>query len=334
MLLLGSRRGYNLEQFVTMALEQIGCTVAFVGHEDFLRPVATPLRMIISRSRTARRLAIPFGLRKYNEMVKVIGNDFSPDLVLSIKGEAVLPSTIEWFRSNVGSTTALWYPDDPRYFHSLSTVIAPHYDFVFTAARKFVETYRDIGVPHSAHLPFGCEPIVHRPFVLSQDEARIFACDVCFVGTYSQKRDRIVRALAKEGFNVGVWGPFWRFFRLSKNIHGPVVGPELARVFSGAKIVLNIHDDSDVGVKANMRTFEATGCGSLLVTDNSQEIEEYFEPQREVVCYDSVLQLTSLLRQYVSSSGDRALLSAQAHNRAYGQHTYRQRLQTLLRVVG
>jgi hypothetical protein len=193
-------------------------------------------------------------LKKYNEVVKAIGSNFAPDLVLSTNGEAVLPTTIEWFRNSVGSTTALWYPDDPRYFHSLSAAIAPYYDFVFTAARKFVTIYEDHGTLNCAHLPFGCEPLVHRPTVLSPEEAKCLAYDICFVGMYSQTRDRIIRALEKEGLNVGVWGQFWRLFRPGKNIHGPAMGPQLAKVFSGAKVAVNIHDDGDLGVKSNMRT--------------------------------------------------------------------------------
>jgi len=63
---------------------------------------------------------------------------FNPDLALSIKGDAVKHETVKWMKRELGTKTALWYPDDPRFFNSLVRYIAPSYEYVFTASEKAI----------------------------------------------------------------------------------------------------------------------------------------------------------------------------------------------------
>ncbi len=332
-LLLGSHLGYNLEHYVKMALERLGCEVRFVGYRKFLGPLATPVRIVISRSKTARRFTGAFALRKFNNVTKHVGFEFEPELVLSIKGESVHSSTIRWLSQRLGTITALWYPDDPRYFDSLSKLIAPHYDFVFTSSKKFVSEYRDAGVDQVECLPFACEPSVHRPVILSQHEMETLACDICFVGTFSKKRGRVVQALEEGGFRVNVWGPYWRFFKRGRNVNGPAFGHDLVKIFNAAKIVLNIHDDNDLDFKPNMRVFEAAGCRSLLLSDRAFGLEEFFTPNEEIVCYYDEADLLKLANCYIQWSTEGAAIAAKGHERAYRDHTYDQRIGTILKVV-
>jgi spore maturation protein CgeB len=233
----------------------------------------------------------------------------------------------------LGAATALWFPDDPRYFDDLSKFIAPHYDFVFTASERCVSKYQEIGVAHVEHLPFACEPTVHKPIALTRQELDRFGCDVCFVGTFSRKRLRLIRTLEKSGFNIHVWGQYWRFYKSGKNVHGPVLGPDLARIFNAAKIVLNIHDESDVSYKPNMRTFEAAGCQSMLLSDRVFGLDKSFKIGQEVACYFDERDLVKHARHYLESSTDRYSMADMAHNRAYQEHTYEQRVRTILNSI-
>jgi spore maturation protein CgeB len=332
-LLLGSHLDYNLEHYVKMALERLGCEVRFVGYRGFLGHFAIPLRMLITRSERVRLLTEPFALRKFNEAVEYVGSKFAPELVLSIKGEAVLPKTIDRFSESLGAITALWYPDDPRYFGSLSRVIAPAYDFVFTSSERFVPEYRNAGVRNVAYLPFACDPSVHRPVSLSDREARSLASDICFVGTFSWKRARLIKALERARFKVKVWGPYWRYVRGGRDFNGPVMGHEIARIFNAAKIVLNVHDESDIGFKPNMRTFEATGCRTLLLSDKAFGLERFFTPCEELVCYGDETELVKLAGHYLDSPTERRVIASKGHRRAYRDHTYDQRVGEILKVV-
>lgn len=86
--------------------------------------------------------------------------------MLSIKGEAVKPETIEWISREVGAKTALWYPDDPRFFNSLVKYIAPSYDYVFTPLQRAIKRYKEIGCRAVHFLPFACEETIHKKWFL------------------------------------------------------------------------------------------------------------------------------------------------------------------------
>jgi spore maturation protein CgeB len=316
-----------------MALERLGCEVRFVGYREFLGHFATPLRVLITRSEKARLVAEPFALRKFNKAVERTGSQFDPELVLSIKGEAVLPKTVDWFSHSLGAITALWCPDDPRYFNSLSRIIALAYDFVFASSERIVPGYREAGVQNIEWLPFACDPNIHRSVTPSSLETQSYGSDICFVGTFSRKRARMVKALRRAQFKVRVWGPYWKYVTSGHHLNGPAFGHEMARIFSTAKIVLNVHDERDVGFKPNMRTFEVTGCGTLLLSDMAFSLEQFFTPQEELVCYSDETELVKVARHYLERPTERATIAHNGHMRAYRDHTYDQRVEKILKVV-
>ena len=58
------------------------------------------------------------------------------------------------------------------------------------------------------------------------------------------------------------------------------------RVLAQSRIAVNRHGDFAGGYAANMRMFEATGVGALLMTESAANLPDFFEPGREVVAYD------------------------------------------------
>ena len=332
-LLLGSHMNYNLEQYVYMNLVKLGHEVRFYGYKERLGKFANPIRMAITRSKLIRDLANVFWLNRINNEIKRIAETFYPDLVLSIKGEAVKPKTIEWIREELGAKTALWYPDDPRFFNSLVKYIAPSYDHVFTASEKAIDMYKDIGCEKVHFLPFACEPTVHRKLNLSDGISKTNNLDVVFVGTYTRRRARLIKALEKAGIKVKVYGPYWRYFMRSNNVRDGIYGPEMVKVFNSAKIVLNIHVEDDLPYKVNMRTFEATGCGSFLLTDYAYGIEKLFKVGEELVSYNDADELVELVKYYLEDKEERMTISEKAQKKTYYRHTYGQRIVHLLSLV-
>ena len=48
-----------------------------------------------------------------------------------------------------------------------------------------------------------------------------------------------------------------------------------------------------------MRLYEATGVGSLLITDQKDNLGELFEVGKEVVAYSSIEEAAELIRYYL-----------------------------------
>jgi spore maturation protein CgeB len=332
-LILGSHMNYNLEHYVYMNLVKLGHEVRFYGYKEKLGRFANPIRMAITRSKLIRNLANIFWLNRINDEIKRIAETSHPDLVLSIKGEAVKPKSIEWIKDELGAKTALWYPDDPRFFNSLVKYIAPSYDHIFTASEKAIEIYKEIGCGKVYFLPFACEPTVHKKLSSPDGRDTQNELDVVFVGTYTRRRGRLIRALEKVGIRVKVYGPYWRYFKRGNNIHDGVYGPEMVKIFNSAKIVLNIHMEDDLPYKVNMRTFETTGCGSFLLTDYAYGIEKMFGIYKELVVYADKGELLELTKYYLHAEEERKAINGRAQEKAYDKHTYEKRMSELVSKV-
>lgn len=333
-MLVGSHLNYNIEHFAKICLNNLGIETQFFGYKDTSKYATPAFRMMITRSPIARALAKPFLLSKINEKLKNECAKMKPDLMLSIKGETVLPSTIEWLRNELGVKTVLWYPDDPRFFDSFVKHVAPHYEYIFTSSEKAIKMYREIGVERVDFLPFACEPSVHKRVQLSEEEKRGLSCDICFVGTPYLRRSRIISKLDK--FDVRIYGPHWHFLLRRGKVYGGVWGPDMVKVFNASKIVLNIHIESDLEYKSNMRVFEATGSGSFQLTDKPFGIEKLFLPRKELVCYEDTRELIELAAYYLDPAAEeeRIEIGIMGQTRAYREHTYENRIKQMLDKIG
>ncbi|MEM3816157.1 MAG: glycosyltransferase [Candidatus Bathyarchaeia archaeon] len=104
----------------------------------------------------------------------------------------------------------------------------------------------------------------------------------------------------------------------------------MVKAFNAAKIVLNVHVKDDVPYKVNMRTFEATGSGSFLLTDKTYGIEKMFDLNEEVVAYEGEEDLVEFTKYYLENEEERVKISNEAQKRAYRDHTYEQRVKKIL----
>jgi spore maturation protein CgeB len=193
--------------------------------------------------------------------------------------------------------------------------------------------YKDIGCRKVHFLSFACEPTVHRKLNLSDGISKTNNLDVVFVGTYTRRRARLIKALEKAGIKVKVYGPYWRYFMRNNNVRDGIYGPEMVKVFNSAKIVLNIHVEDDLPYKVNMRTFEATGCGSFLLTDYAYGMEKIFKVNEELAVYIDENELVKLVKYYLNSEDEREVIGKRSQTRAYREHTYRQRILVLLKLL-
>jgi len=84
------------------------------------------------------------------------------------------------------------------------------------------------------------------------------------------------------------------------NYCGEAWGLDIFKVFNRSKVTLNRHSSIANGYSNNMRMFEATGMGFLLMTEASSNISDYFEVGQEILTYDTAInageKISSLLK--------------------------------------
>jgi spore maturation protein CgeB len=143
---------------------------------------------------------------------------------------------------------------------------------------------------------------------------------------------RLLERLASE-VDMELWGPINAKLPQSSPIrprhHGQAWGMDMYRVLAQSRIAVNRHGDFAGGYAANMRMFEATGVGALLMTESATNLPDLFEPGREVVAYDDADDLIEKIHHFLEHVDERQRIAAAGQRRTLSEHTYRERMTQL-----
>lgn len=325
---IGNMRHFNLEEYSVKALRNLGHEVKFLGFNDISRKKYSEFTRILStRSAIFRKFSEPFWLNKINEEYLLSLMKFRPDIILSIKGESILPKTLKHISNELESKTALWYPDDPRFFHSLVKYIAPEYDHIFTYSSKGIENYLSIGIENPQRLSFGCDNEIHHRENWDNEPLK----KALFVGTFTPKRFRILRRLIKNGIEVDIAGKYWRNFLSSNVISNGAYGNQLVNLIQKYKVVINIHNNLNYG--PNMRTFEVTGSGGLLLSDLSEDTDSFFINGKEALFYQDINEMISLIKEINSSDQSLMEIAKNGYLKCHNSYPYTQIMKTFMKAM-
>jgi hypothetical protein len=134
-------------------------------------------------------------------------------------------------------------------------------------------------------------------------------------------------------------------FELSRgsqvNFFQPVYGHELVNTYANYSMVLDARGNFDLSKEkvlaetANMRIFEATRAGSLLITENSPNLSEYFEINQEIVTYNDFEELTEKINYYShpSHESEREAIARKGRDRTIKDHSIESRANWLEKIL-
>jgi hypothetical protein len=114
---------------------------------------------------------------------------------------------------------------------------------------------------------------------------------------------------------------------------GQAWGLDMYEILARSQITLNRHIEAAEGYANNMRLFEATGVGALLVTDGGKNLSQLFRPAREVVSYDSAKDAIRKLRHLLEDDDERLRIAAAGQARTLAEHTYARRIPELAEML-
>lgn len=227
-----------------------------------------------------------------------------------------------------GIRVALWFPDAISNLDRQLMFVAP-YHHLFLKEPVLVRRVRDLlGLPVT-YLPEACNPLWHRP---QPGVPHLSA--VVVAGNMYPTRTLLLQRLLDDGVPLRLHGPppprFSPRNTVLKGFTGAYVArEEKARLFRSAAAVLNnLHPAELEGV--NARLFEAAGSGAAVVTEERAALRDLFEPDHEVLTFRTYEELVARLRMLLGNPADALALGDRASRRARVDHTYENRLRTLL----
>ncbi len=108
-----------------------------------------------------------------------------------------------------------------------------------------------------------------------------------------------------------------------------VIGDNMVKAINSYKIHFNKNIADDI----NYRTFETTGCRTLLLTNYTPGLEKLFNIGEEIVTYDNNADLDDKINYYLNNESDRIKIETAGWKRAKKDHTYDNRAQKLIDII-
>ena len=206
-----------------------------------------------------------------------------------------------------------WFPDFLPQGEDIDKFINK-FDYLFTTLKQGKGTW----------LPGVLDADVHHPY----QAEKIY--DVVFVGSaHSLERVKFIKRFMRmfKG-KFGLFGNDW--FKYGISAYPLPSYNAYARVFSTAKIALNIHSDI-FGIGTSYRVHEVAGCGSaMLLTDNVKGLEETYPMAPK---FNSLEECLELINYYLNNLRERRKLVKEMQKRAYGEFTYKTQVGKVLKIV-
>ena len=230
-------------------------------------------------------------------------------------------------------------------------------DVVLTCADFITDNYKAINKT-SYTLPFAFEgSIVSR---LTREK---HVEDVCFIGSVSLnkdghfgRKDLLIALMKQTNISLYLSGSTDVFqsspgkamlslikrnklkdvidvYRLSKKSKGSLFGIDMYQKFHNSKIVVNNHIDAAGDMAANIRLFEATGAGACLLTDYKQNLESFFEIDKEIVVFRDPTDCVKKINYLLQNADKRMAIAEAGQKRTLSQYTYTQRMGNLNRII-
>jgi SAM-dependent methyltransferase len=210
------------------------------------------------------------------------------------------------------------------------------FDIVITSFPHYVPMLRQLGVT-CYYIPLAFAPQIIEAIPSLQYQQRTIECS--FIGgisTYHSKGTQLLEYLCTKT-PLQVWGYGAESIpsesALRARHRGEAWGQEMFRLFTQSKITVNRHSEAASSNANNMRLFEATGCGSLLITDYKDNLNELFLLGKEVIAYRSPEECAALINYYIQNPLEAQVIAAAGQKRTLQEHSYLFRMKRTAEIL-
>lgn len=207
------------------------------------------------------------------------------------------------------------------------------YDLVVSSIPDLVDRFRQEG-GDAEYLPLAFEPALLD--VIPQVERDV---EVSFVGSFSSRyadRTQIVEAVAGAAplrTWTGIGSTLPEDSAIRPTIQGEAWGRAMFEVLARSRLTVNTHGRIAGDTANNLRLFEGTGMGSLLVTDARSNLGDLFDVGREVVTYSSPQECAEVVRYFLGHSAEADSIAAAGQRRTLRDHTWLDRMERLTDMI-
>lgn len=217
-----------------------------------------------------------------------------------------------------GTLVVGWFFDDEIRFDDYSRWWSSCLDYCLTTDKESVKKYEGLGCTAIHALPVS-NPAIFRKLDLP------LLYDATFVGRKFGDRGIWIEQLRARGMNVQAFGKGW-----SK---GYVLTEQMVKIYNASKINLCFVKSYGVNTRPQMKDkiFHVCMSGGFLLCEYIEGIEEFFEIDKEIVCFKDMEDGTAKIQYYLTHETERLAIARAGWERAQRDHT---QASMLLNVFG
>lgn len=262
------------------------------------------------------RRFMPKFVKRYTDEILVDQiKAYQPDIVFVFGMKYLEQKTIRTIRDALPDVIIAGRDEDPfpeKIPERLA--IAKECDWVVTTSGgRFLQTYKDAGVPKCAFIPNVCDPDIQYRYPVGPQ----WAADVVFTGKATHLR------LGQSGDRYDL------IERISKMPAGRVYGSfGIPRVdgldyfyaISGAKIVLSINIVNDVPMYHSDRLINALSCGAFVLSKRVPDSELLFEDKKHLCYFETEEEFFELADWYLKHDQERLNIAQAGMDHAHREY--------------
>lgn len=249
--------------------------------------------------------------------------DFKPDVVffqdLSVCRPEVLASLKEKYVLAGQCSCPMPVEDNVKQF-----------DVLFTSFPHYLAKFESLGV-RAVYNPLAFDPIVVMGRTVQNVGREI---DVAFVGgvgapSHWKYGMEVLEVVAEKIPTSFFWGYGYDLLpsnsRIRQRYRGQAWGLRMYEILQQSKIVINRHGEVAAGFANNMKLFETTGCGAMLLTEDASNLSDFFAPN-ECATYFSPADAVKKINYYLENFEERKEIALRGQERTMRDHTYTSRM--------
>lgn len=267
--------------------------------------------------------------------------------------EELKKETIDYITRKTRTKTFNWFADDHWRLPIFSRFWAPVFTMVGTTDSQAIDKYKKFGIHNVIKTQWG---VNHHMYQASSIKYQVLGkSQIAFVGKKYGNRGRYVEALISAGLNAEGYGQGWKKGRVSFE--------KMIEIFSSSKINLNFAESPYVAAKERFkffvkgllhphqvsgymesykgaqrkqikgRTFEIPACGGFLLTNNADNLRDYYIDGKEIVIFENKNDLAEKCKYYLSHEAERRAIAAAGYQRTIKEHTYAHRFREIFKAL-
>lgn len=240
--------------------------------------------------------------------------NFKPDAVVLNSGGLVLEDSGFKMLSEMGIISVGIELSDPDVYPYNGAFYADKFDLFYTNSKYSLVNQYDREKVNIHLLPFAASTDHH--FYMPEIERKF---DLVVVGHAREDRLGVMRELSKR-FKVGIYGCGWESGL--GEVHGEVHGVQHTKAINGGLMYLSFAKTIAGYMNVKVGLFEAIACNQVVITSYIEELNDYFDIGKEIICYKDDSELPGIIEYYLEHEEEREAIRKKAYERFLMEHTY------------